>query len=162
MSKKQIIGRGLSMLYLKEAEMRKAIIKHFKFKRDENENEILNTMITPIETRETVRGVPDLHIRSRYLDWFVEHKTVPANVRASTAIKVPFRPGQIMWMETHHNLRGNVALILHTNRTYHFIMQMVNINSMYVSRNDLMESSDWYGELEDIPVDIWDNARRVR
>lgn len=127
--------------------MRKELIKHF----DRNAN------ITPIETGQTMRGVPDLHIRSNSCDWFVELKQVKAPAKDSTPIRVPFRAGQLSWMEAHERKGGHCALIVYLAFEYFIVVSVWNMRMVYANKAELIELSEYHGSLIAIPTRIWDH-----
>ena len=133
-----------------EYEIRKNIINRWKN----------HTRITRIESRETQSGIPDLHIRSKTADWWVELKQV--KVAYLGDMIVPWRRGQVTWIHNHTRYNGNAAVIINIDPLY-YIVQASNfvdayndILDYYSCIDDLKQRASYHGLLQSMPDDVWE------
>lgn len=67
--------------------------------------------VQSIESGGTALGIPDLFVRTKRRDAWVELKSVYVAPNA-TSVKVPWRPGQYSWMMNYVKLKGRGLLIV--------------------------------------------------
>ena len=128
-----------------ERDMRREVIKKWKGV----------VRITPIESRETKRSIPDMQLRSRTADWWVELKH-NENIGA-TPIKIPWRPGQRQWLKAHESMGGNVALIISQKDWFYIITDVLFMLDQYFSIEELKRYSI-NGFIDHIPLGIWERG----
>ena len=134
------------MLVMLEKEIRKEI----KDKWDKT------VRITRIESPGTRRSIPDVQLRSHTADWWVEIKRYENKGIAS--IVIPWRPGQLAWLESHADFGGNVALIFCMGRYYFIIQDIKNICASYNGLDHLKNCSDYNGNIWAFPDDVWETG----
>ena len=110
--------------------------------------------ITPIESPGTLRSIPDLQIRSYTADWWVELKRLD-KVFTTQEVRIPWRPGQLKWIEAHYSYGGNVALVLSIFNIF-YIVDGIRIWEYYKDIDALKRISSAYGTIEQLPIDLWE------
>ena len=128
-----------------EKDIRKWVIKRWP-----------NIRVTRIESPSTKRSIPDLQIRSYTADWWAEIKRYKN--KGIATIVIPWRPGQLAWLESHASRDGNVALIFCMNEYYFIIQNIKNIHPSYNGLQCLKDCSDYHGYLYDLPDNIWEKV----
>ena len=108
---------------------------------------------TPIESPGTRRSIPDLQARSRTLDWWIELKQTEL---ISGLIKIPWRAGQMKWLERHESLDGNAALIITIGAYYYIIKKVGKMMQYYKGLAILEKCSDYHGSIWNAPKDLWE------
>ena len=126
-----------------ERDMRHEVIKRFKSV----------ARVTPIESRETMRSIPNMQLRSRTADWWIELKH-NENIRA-TPIEIPWRPGQRLWLRLHESMGGNVALIFSQRDWFYIFIDSRFMLDQYSSIEELKRYSI-NGFIENIPLNLWE------
>lgn len=58
--------------------------------------------ITRIESGSTRNGIPDTHIVGHGGDCFIEFKFIPKQLATAPAVQIPWRPGQLAWMNMYN------------------------------------------------------------
>lgn len=92
-----------------------AVKKKIKNKLEKHDN----ILVQPIESGGTGLGIPDLFIRTKNHDIWMELKRVDwPNGRGKT-ISIPWRPGQLNWIKHYISLGGLAYLCVYVNKGKH-------------------------------------------
>ena len=137
---------------MKELLMRQQLLKKF--------GEEIN--ITRIETGATAVGVPDLHIRTKDNDVWVELKQVndPIPHYDNGVIKIPFRAGQFRWIKRHREMGGKVLLIVTKEAGWPPYEEWSVFGGYAVTkeytRSTYYGLADFAGQFAELPISVFD------
>jgi len=87
---------------VKESAMRKSITRKIL-------KELPHSLVQPIESGGTSLGIPDIYFKTVYSEGWIELKQFM--FRNNHCVYIPFRPGQIAWINNYLSLHGNIAIL---------------------------------------------------
>lgn len=126
-----------------ESKMRKALSEQYG----------KNHIIQSIESGGTGIGIPDIFFRTQNKEGWIELKQVRQSAKGK--VNIPFRPGQISWIQRYIKRNGLVILLCSfsnhfPDRGYLFAFKGKNIWEEY-SINQFYDASYWQGTIEYFP-----------
>jgi hypothetical protein len=81
-------------------------------------------LIQRIESGETARGIPDLYLRNKKREYWVELKNIKRFSVYASQWQIPWRPGQTTWAATYYRFSGQSSYTIAALKDGYLIIPM--------------------------------------